>query len=91
MFSSFAYVCLDIFHSLAIYFRLSQKAIIMQTNSEVKERALKLLEEEYKLKIEYQRKELCHQNLRHKLEIEALKKNLEKQDLEIQLLKSKMS
>lgn len=63
----------------------------MQTNSEVKERALKLLEEEYKLKIEYQGKELCHQNLRHKLEIEALKKNLEKQDLEIQLLKSKMS
>lgn len=49
--------------------------------------ATKMMEEEHELKMEYQRRELTHQQLRHKLELEILMLEKEKQIKELEIIK----
>lgn len=54
---------------------------------EIKKQAMQLMEQEYAMKINFQRQELAHQQLRHKLEIDVLLLEKEKKQLEIEILK----
>ena len=55
----------------------------------MKRRGMALMEEEFAYKINYQKQEASHQQLRHKLEIDILLLQKEKNSKEIENLKEK--
>lgn len=69
---------------------LFRKRLVQATavDIEIKKKTLKMLEEEYALKLQYQRQELLHQEVRHKLELEILAVEKEKKECELNLLKN---
>ncbi|KAH9632191.1 hypothetical protein HF086_015223 [Spodoptera exigua] len=68
----------------------NSKSSLIEANLEGKKRSIALLAEEYKLKIEFQKRELAHQEQRQKIEIDLLMMEKEKKALEIQVLKKKI-
>ncbi|KAF9411886.1 hypothetical protein HW555_009421 [Spodoptera exigua] len=59
----------------------NSKSSIIEANLEGKKLSIALLEEEYKLKIEFQKRELAHQEQRQKIEIDLLMVEKEKKGI----------